>query len=382
MSETHTVVVVPGFFGFQTLGALSYFVHVEEILTKALADVGIAAQVQVVGTLPTSSLRSRASKLAEAVAPLAARTAGPVHLVGHSSGGLDIRLLLTPGGAIPTSVDVEALAARVRTAVTVATPHYGTPLATFLTGVQGHRMLKVLSAVTSFTLRFGSQPLGGAVKLGKVLLRLDDIVGLRDTVLDQLYEGLLDELPGEHRESVQEFLGHVLDDHALAVQLTPAAIDMFNAGVGDRPGVRYGCVVTQARRPGVGTVLSVGFDPYAQVTQAIYQALYRVNMRMPLRQLGAITDQQAHVLTLAYGQLPDASANDGMIPTRSQLWGHAIHAARADHLDVMGYFDDHSHDPPHVDWLSTGSGFKRPDFEALWRDVAHFIASGQHPEED
>jgi hypothetical protein len=44
--------------------------------------------------------------------------------------------------------------------------------------------------------------------------------------------------------------------------------------------------------------------------------------------------------------------------------------ARADHLDVMGYFDD----PPHADWLATGTGFNRERFHALWGAVARCIA--------
>jgi hypothetical protein len=47
----------------------------------------------------------------------------------------------------------------------------------------------------------------------------------------------------------------------------------------------------------------------------------------------------------------------------------------ADHLDVLGHFraDDASR---HVDWLFSGSRFDRRQFEALWSDVARFIAGG------
>jgi len=45
---------------------------------------------------------------------------------------------------------------------------------------------------------------------------------------------------------------------------------------------------------------------------------------------------------------------------------------------VLGHFGDASADPPHIDWLSTGSGFDRVQFEALWSDVARFIA-GRRP---
>jgi hypothetical protein len=53
-----------------------------------------------------------------------------------------------------------------------------------------------------------------------------------------------------------------------------------------------------------------------------------------------------------------------------------IHAAQADHLDVIGHFGDPSSAPPHFDWLATGSEFSRVKFDALWTDVLRFIVIG------
>jgi hypothetical protein len=39
---------------------------------------------------------------------------------------------------------------------------------------------------------------------------------------------------------------------------------------------------------------------------------------------------------------------------------------------VIGHFSDPSTDPPHFDWLTTGSGFSRADFEAIWERVLDF----------
>jgi triacylglycerol lipase len=73
--------------------------------------------------------------------------------------------------------------------------------------------------------------------------------------------------------------------------------------------------------------------------------------------------------------VPSRQANDGMVPVLSQVWGRVVHAARADHLDVMGYFREPG-DVRHVDWLASGAGFRRSAFEDLWRRIAGFIASG------
>src|SRR5690606_26799875 len=103
-------------------------------------------------------------------------------------------------------------------------------------------------------------------------------------------------------------------------------------------------------------------------------ALYRLTAQMAPGRLPALTDAQVEALVSGYGKVPAPSANDGMVPTLSQVWGRVIHIARADHLDVMGYFGDPSRGPTHVDWLVTRSGFDRTRFRAVWGAVARTIA--------
>jgi hypothetical protein len=79
-------------------------------------------------------------------------------------------------------------------------------------------------------------------------------------------------------------------------------------------------------------------------------------------------------LSRAYRTPPSEKASDGIVPTLSQTWGQVVHAAVADHLDALGHFGGAADNPPHVDWLVSGSGFDRPRFEALIDDVARFVA--------
>ena len=79
-------------------------------------------------------------------------------------------------------------------------------------------------------------------------------------------------------------------------------------------------------------------------------------------------------LRRAYGRVPPPSANDGIVPTLSQVHGRLLHAAWADHHDVLGHFHGPTHVPPHFDWVCSGSGFDRDHFVALWGDVARFLA--------
>jgi hypothetical protein len=377
MPAPHDIYLVPGFFGFTNLGRLRYFAHVREFLVQRSAALGFDARIHVVKTYPTSSLPARAALVLKAMAETINPGRGGTHLIGHSSGGLDIRLAVAPNIALPTDLDIERFAARVRTVTTVATPHYGTPVASFFTGLLGQKLLKILSLSTMYVLRFGRLPLAGLLQLGAVFARLDDL-GVNSRLLDELFDLLLADFSVRRRRAVQTLFSHVAKDQALLMQVTPEGMDLFNASVRDRAGVRYGSVITQARRPSLGSTLSTGLDPAAQATHAVYHTLHRLAAQMRRAQLRALTPAQERALRHAYRTVPSVTANDGVVPTRSQGGGEIIHAAVADHLDVIGHFNDPSWTPPHYDWLATGSRFNVEEFEGLWSDVVRFIAGGGH----
>jgi hypothetical protein len=122
-------------------------------------------------------------------------------------------------------------------------------------------------------------------------------------------------------------------------------------------------------------VLSSGLDPYAQATHALYVGLHRIASRTPQDRVPQLTRPQADALRGAYGRIPDRRANDGMVPTLSQVRGDVIAAVRGDHHDVIGHFHLPKHVPPHFDWVTSGSGFGRIHFERTWREVAAYVAA-------
>lgn len=372
MSTTHHVFLVPGFFGFVNLGELLYFAHVRDDLSKIFGIKGFDAEVHSLDTHPTASLRVRTALLAEMIEEL--DPDGPIHLIGHSSGGLDIRLLATPGASLGTEVDVGALAERIRSVVTISTPHHGTPLASLFNTMFGRQFLRMSSAMTASILRYGHIPVRALLKVGALLMRLDNKLGLNENIGDQLFEQLLGDMSPERRDQVHGFLQDLTIDQALFTQLTEDGADVFNASTADRPGIRYGCVVTRAARPNLRSLIAVGFDPYAQATHAVFMALERI-ARRARRGLSVLTPEHQQALRRAYGALPDRKDNDGVVPTLSQVHGEIVHAARADHLDSIGHFDAPKHEPPHYDWMASGSRFNRASFDALWTDVADYIAA-------
>jgi hypothetical protein len=374
MPRLHHVYLVPGFFGFANLGQITYFGHVPRALAERLAAHDVDARFHVVRTHPTASLSARAARLVETIARTATGRDAPIHVIGHSTGGLDARLAVSPGVVLPARAGVERVASRVRSIVTVATPHRGTPIASYFATFRGQRLLQLLSLGTMHLLHFGRVPLTPLLRLTAALVRADDSIATTK-VVNALFARLLEDFSPGRRRAVRSLLREVVRDQSLLLQLTPEAMQVFAAAVGDRPGVRVGNVVTQAASPNLRSRIATGLDAGGQASYAIYAALHRLAALTPRRGRMALPAASVRALRRAYGSEPKLAANDGIVPTRSQAgWGRIVHAARADHLDVLGHFRTAEPGSPHVDWLASGSGFDEARFEALWRDVASFLA--------
>jgi hypothetical protein len=367
------IFLIPGFFGFADLGRITYFHHVREYLEEVFDEVGFDADITAVSTLPTASIRRRTFQLLETIEKTEMEPDAPIHLIGHSTGGLDARLFTTPNVSLGLDAEAEPYAQHVKSVTTVATPHFGTPSAAFFDDMLGEKILYIWSLATIYTLQFGRLPVRVLMALAGVLTKIDDRLGLENTVLDQFYDQLFTDFDKEHQKVIREFLEHIVSDQSALGQITPGGIDLFNATTSDRPGVRYGSVVTRATRPSFRTTLNVGLDPYRQASNAIYQIVYRITGRVK-EDFPPLTAVQRDMLVNAYGEMPTNRDNDAMCPTLSQVYDEIIHAAKADHLDVCGHFTGPDHAPPHIDWLCSGSNFDRDGFEAMWRKIGHFVA--------
>src|SRR5260370_20375758 len=109
------IVLAHGLFGFARLGAgqfaVNYFPGIPQALTAGGSRV-LVAQVH-----PTASIASRAAELKQFIDREA--PGEPVHLFGHSMGGLDARYMISRLG----------MGQRVLSLVTLGTPHRGTTFA-------------------------------------------------------------------------------------------------------------------------------------------------------------------------------------------------------------------------------------------------------------
>lgn len=366
------VYLVPGFFGFANVGEMRYFEHVQPALRAALVNQAVAHEVHDVHTLPTASLERRAARLVETIAQTASLE-DELAIVGHSTGGVDAWLMCSPGQELPTDVDVEAWAQRVRAVVSLAAPHHGAPIALAMQDGRGEELLRVLSVATVHLIRLRAGAPAPLFKLVKAVARAGSIAKLEDGLLRQVWREVLADFPPDRRKELEVFFKEVWKDRSLLAQLTPAGMQEVVRRTSQRPGVRYGAVVLQASQPPL-----VPRPMHAAPAALAHLGLHRLLNGLAGRWDPAIvppapTPAVREALRRAFGEAPPLGANDVIVPTRSQVRGEVIHAVRADHLDALGWFRDPSRDPPHVDWIRTGSRFDRHDFEALWGRVASFI---------
>ncbi|HET9988499.1 MAG TPA: alpha/beta fold hydrolase [Kofleriaceae bacterium] len=174
------VILVHGLFGFDRMGIpgakLDYFRGIAQHLDT------LGCHAHAVKLPRAASVPERARELCDAITALGHDR---VDLIAHSMGGLDARYALAHFG----------LASRVRSLVTVGTPHRGTPIADLAT----------------------DGPLGLA-------RRAIGALGISMTAVDWL---------------------------------TTAALERFNKDVPDAPGVRYACVVGGIREASTSIPLAI-----------------------------------------------------------------------------------------------------------------------------
>lgn len=365
------VLLVPGFFGFGRLGDISYFAGVRPLLEQALARRGFVAAVSEVTTPPTSSIRKRAARILEALAE-ATQTAGDLHIVGHSTGGLDARLAIAATASLPTQVEFKAYD-RVRSVVSISCPHYGTGVSTFFTHPLGRTLFRWGSRYCVFMLERGRLPLTLLLRIGYLIVRLRDPRKRRRGTFDQLYERLLNDLSQERRLELAQFLRQIGEEQALLFQLTPAGCDLLNACTLDPP-LAYGSVVTCAAAPRFKTWLRTMANFYTQLMYPLYWLLHRLSREPNDELCSQLSASQKSAIDSGLGRPATGQDSDGVVPVLSQAWGKVLHVAHGDHLDVVGQYGALG-DAWGGDWIPSESGFDSAAFQALWEDVAEFIAT-------
>ncbi|HEY2408286.1 MAG TPA: hypothetical protein VGI10_19900 [Polyangiaceae bacterium] len=374
MAATHRVYFVPGMFGFGKLAGYDYFNHVRVGLEQRLRARGVDARFEDIPAPPTSSLRYRSRVLASTIASTSG-DANPIHLIGHSTGGLDVRLVLSPSVQLGLSSEQLAWRTRVRSAVTINTPHYGTPLAGYFTTVAGTRMLYVLSLLTAVSLAVGEPSLAIFSRVVAGIGGIDSLFGGDLKLFSRITDSVLRFVDRDGRGEIADFLSKIRVDQGAIIQIMPEAMDLFNATTENDARVRYGCVASASPTPVSMRLARRIRSPYAAFTAALYSTMYQFASTEPaVYPYARPNAREAEYLRTGLDHAVNNASNDGIVPTLSMLWGELLWAGEADHLDVLGHFHDDKKPSEHFDWVTSGARFTRQRFAAVLDAIADFVA--------
>lgn len=160
--RTH-IVLVPGFVGFDALGQIEYYAGVTTVFNrwlKTLPERSRGIVIHYFDNFPTASVAFRAKRLQEFLMKRIARgeikPTDCIALIGHSTGGLDIRKMLydlakssQPSIRLDGTyiVNPQQILNQTKRIVFISTPHYGTNIADF--ACQLENTFKSLSANAS-----------------------------------------------------------------------------------------------------------------------------------------------------------------------------------------------------------------------------------------
>jgi hypothetical protein len=373
-SDVHHVYLIPGFFGFSNLGEVQYFRAVRETLERHFEAQGAPVKIFGVRTYPTGSLRKRGKRVLETIFENdSVETAEHIHLVGHSTGGIDARLVASLTRDLGHDAMRAKLNAKLRTVATVAAPHYGTPLANFFTTLYGKKLLYFITLLVVVGL--WRRPVSAAAGLLGLGFRVYDLLGLNEPMLRQITNQLLRDFTPEREREVRAFLASILEDVSLMVQLTPEAMDVINPAIEPLEGVRYVSYATVSPPPLLAIKRSRWKELLTPMEAMLYSTLYMITTspepgflyHLPIEPLQAVTGKP-----LPFGV--DHTANDGVVPSLSMIHGEFRGFVLADHLDVVGhYLRGPAEKRDGADWFLSGAHFDLEQFEGLWGDVADVI---------
>lgn len=409
----HHVVLIPGFAGFDALGQLEYYGGV----TALFAGLS-GAVLHYFDNFPTAAVSTRAERLRSYLARRIARgeiaPGDEIALVGHSTGGLDIRALLwnlrlrgpamavDGGAAVPPSRILEA----VRRVVFLSVPHWGTNIADWVRSYPVWREIVVAELRASLAgsqMPFVDRVAPGASALAARWMR----AGLFRAVADCLREAdprsghpTLSRLAEAHEAAAQLdlYLRHIATDFSAIDDLTarPAG-DRFSPAHYTPRQRNDEARFWDAERIAVRSYATVGprlydFEPGKPAPvwdlskpwtgwgilrpdrrhDIVYRACYRACAGGPFT---------APTGNAALGSL-ESWDNDGIVNTASMVWPFGAHTlVEADHMDIVGHFENAPAPPGggrryrSYDLLGSAAAFDENRFRALWREILIWAAN-------
>ncbi|MGE5206497.1 MAG: esterase/lipase family protein [Chlamydiota bacterium] len=430
-SNRSHIVLIPGFAGFDALGQLEYYAGVTDWFQKRRAPNQV---LHYFDNFPTAAVVTRAARLQSYLAKRIVRGEisgdDQITLVGHSTGGLDIRRLLwnlrhrdNKRIVVDGKAEVEPadILHRVRRVVFLSVPHWGTNIADW---VRAQAMLRMAVVAEMRAAVAGSQVLlldwiqtsimGSTARLtGSGLFR-----AVQDALSEanEYYGKRSQERKAEAHEAASElslYLRHMASDfaaiddlasrpHPSSKPVSPAhftAADRQRELRPTRPGheMKFLSYVTIGRRP-------FRFDldrpaplwelssplTYPEITRdselslgtdIAYRTCYRACAAGPFRP-PVLQEKVTRRLAGAPRHALEMWDNDGIVNTLSMLWPAGDNVlVPGDHMDIVGHYKPVKAERGGgrkfraYDLLKSDSGFKEKTFQRVWKEIFAFCRS-------
>ncbi|MFP2960603.1 esterase/lipase family protein [Myxococcus sp. 1LA] len=400
---TSHLVLVPGFGGFDALGSLRYYHCVTEVLQTRNGG----CPIHYFPNLPTASVQTRAQALQLWLSELKERRAiGPgddIHLVGHSTGGLDLRQLLINlriQQAGDNSNGASQIIKQLRTVQFLSTPHRGTALAHRL----GDAVPKVLAYRLFLRLMYeGARGMRGVGlrSLGRALRPLSprqDAANWIDAIIDTLKgcdsqeQGLPRALARATYFDLLRWLLNMASDLTVITDLDPEPSPGSIPSPAHAEGHELQNELSFIKQHRIRVRSIVTFAPPSNSwPPTLFRILHALTASNPPQRLRQTKHTIHKLLAPEETQTLSFADNDGIVNCVSQVWPDADHSylIQGDHADVMGHFkakrlQAQASFPAttynQYDLLNSPADFDRRRFIRLWKEVDRFTASQQRRE--
>jgi len=427
----HHIVLIPGFAGFDALGQLEYYARVTPLF-RQWQDAGHRdAVLHYFDNFPTAAVSTRAQRLRRYLAKRILRgeiAAGDtLALVGHSTGGLDIRRLiwdlahdpsqlLRYDGARDPEFTAEKVLRMIRRIVFLSVPQWGTNIADWVRA-QALAPSLVIAELRA-AVEASQVPLVGTLQewvtnIASAMSR----VGLLYAVQDALAEAevcpardrLATAMSQEAASVLALWLRHMATDFSVINDLTaePHDGDLMSPAHFDATMRKEEKQIWQSAKIRIQSYVTLGkrpfpFDEDAQApdwnvlnpctypelakddrmsarTDIVYRTCYRACAGGPFKNPRPTVPVPKPLATWKPGKIAPWD-NDGIVNTASMLWpdDRPMFLVECDHMDIVGHYQllpaphDSGRQYDAYDLLKSGCGFDDRAFATVWNHVFDF----------
>ncbi|MGB8770456.1 MAG: hypothetical protein WCC92_12615 [Candidatus Korobacteraceae bacterium] len=432
------VVLIPGFLGFDALGQLEYYAGVTPQFAAWKLAGGQPRQDAVLhyfDNFPTAAVATRATRLRGYLAKRIARgeflSGDSIALVGHSTGGLDIRYLLwelaqAPDKSYPvdgTAVPAETILDSIGRAVFLSVPQWGTNIADWVRDYALGRTLVVAelrASVAASQLPVVDTIQQWASGWAAATTKVDLVYALRDAMDEaeaRLCQGpTRTAVAQEAASEIALWLRHIATDFDAINDLSSQPPNGNNGSPAHFSPKTRAREIAHWKKFGIKTrsYATVGsrlfrfhegqpappwdlLNPttYPECTRQaghdgrvdiVYRYCYRACAGGPFRypDTDKVPVPQSFALATHLPRPIELWDNDGIVNTASMLWpdGDRTLLVDADHMDIVGHYkrvrephNDSMRKYQAYDLLKSDSGFHHAAFQKVWDDVFDFCVS-------